>query len=428
MIDTQLSIAAEVQQALLPAIPPPSGRIEWFGITQPAGKVGGDYFDFLPLADGRMCVALADVSGKGIPAAIFLSNVRAVLHTLIRETSEPRLLAERLSETLAQEANGGLYVSAILAVVDPARGQFTYTEHRPSIRTRPEEREAGPAAGNRGTSGRSDPWNRLRTGNVDARGRRPRGIRLGRDHGKSRYGWSHDRGGAACRVRRINRGEPEPRVSPIARGCRARTGPRGVKDWSDDKTVVAFGGRLAVGCRHEAGCAGDARACADHDDGHRRLLGAGAAEDRRRTAGTTAHRDHPGRRASGASRIAAPHHARHSASPSSSLPAVMVGGSELPSGCSRPSPPPATRWPASARRDCCAAFVSLVTRCRRPGCARPTARSSRQRETQQIRQRRETSSSPAGPAAPRSPSSSVPSIRKNQLPVSSPLAWPPPRT
>src|SRR3954447_3576544 len=74
--DTQLTIAARVQRSLLPATPPASAGVRWCAAVEPAFKVGGDYYDFLPLADGRMCVLLADVSGKGVAAAVFVANVR----------------------------------------------------------------------------------------------------------------------------------------------------------------------------------------------------------------------------------------------------------------------------------------------------------------------------------------------------------------
>jgi serine phosphatase RsbU (regulator of sigma subunit) len=247
VIDTQLSIAAQVQQALLPAIPPPSDRIEWFGITQPAGKVGGDYFDFLPLPEGRMCVALADVSGKGIAAAIFLSNVRAVLHTLIRETTEPRLLAQRLSETLEQDANGGLYVSAIIAVVDPARDQLTYTNighpyglvlsHAKPARPLT---VGGPPAGL--IPGITYEQETLTLGGQDLVVFMSDGITESLD--SSGLTIETALPAVFAGLTEVN---PYLACHRLLEAASHGPGPRGVKNWSDDRTVVAFGGRLAVG-------------------------------------------------------------------------------------------------------------------------------------------------------------------------------------
>jgi sigma-B regulation protein RsbU (phosphoserine phosphatase) len=247
VIDTQLAVAAQVQRTLLPSIPPPSGGIDWFAITKPAGSVGGDYFDFLPLPGGRMCVAIADVSGKGIPAAIFLSNVRAVLHTLIRETAEPQLLAERLSETLAQEANGGLYVSAILAVVDPGPGQLTYTNigHPAGLLLRTGKpaqplNVGGPPAGL--IPGTRYEQETLTLGPNDL-------VVLASDGITESLDASGLTMESALPAVFAGVGDVSPHVAcdRLLHAAESGTGPSGVKDWSDDKTVVAFGGRLTVG-------------------------------------------------------------------------------------------------------------------------------------------------------------------------------------
>ena len=104
VLDTQLSIAAEVQTALLPAIPEPIDGVHWYGSVEPAGLVGGDYFDFLALPDGKMMVVLADISGKGVPAAIFMSNIRAIVHSLVREISAPDELLAHLSRDVLADA------------------------------------------------------------------------------------------------------------------------------------------------------------------------------------------------------------------------------------------------------------------------------------------------------------------------------------
>ena len=87
--DTQLTVAARVQTSLLPALPGPSLGISWHAAVEPAGKVGGDYYDFVTMSDGRMCVVIGDVSGKGVAAAVFLANVRATLRALARESTAP---------------------------------------------------------------------------------------------------------------------------------------------------------------------------------------------------------------------------------------------------------------------------------------------------------------------------------------------------
>ncbi len=124
--ETQFAIAARVQTSLLPALPAPSAGINWYATVEPAGKVGGDYYDFVPLSDGRMCVVLADVSGKGVGAALFLANVRATLRALARDATHPRSLLANLSSTLLADSTSGFYVTCIVAFVDPVQRSLTY--------------------------------------------------------------------------------------------------------------------------------------------------------------------------------------------------------------------------------------------------------------------------------------------------------------
>ncbi len=88
-IQTELAVAAKVQRALLPLIPERVHDMVWHAVMEPAGQVGGDYYDFFTLSDNRMCVVLADVSGKGVPAAVFVSNTRAMLRAVARAPSTP---------------------------------------------------------------------------------------------------------------------------------------------------------------------------------------------------------------------------------------------------------------------------------------------------------------------------------------------------
>ena len=124
--ETQLTIAARVQTSLLPALPGPSAGIGWYAAVEPAGKVGGDYYDFLALPGGRMCVVLGDVSGKGVGAAVFAANVRATLRAIARDATHPRTLLSNLSSALLADSTSGLYVTCIVAIVDPRERSMMY--------------------------------------------------------------------------------------------------------------------------------------------------------------------------------------------------------------------------------------------------------------------------------------------------------------
>src|SRR5262249_5943754 len=78
----ELALAAEVQQRLLPEGPPEGLAVELAGFCQPARGVGGDYYDFIKFDNQRLGVAIADVAGKGIAAALLMSTVQATLRSL----------------------------------------------------------------------------------------------------------------------------------------------------------------------------------------------------------------------------------------------------------------------------------------------------------------------------------------------------------
>src|SRR5262249_56063855 len=79
----ELALAAEVQRRLLPERPPECAAVELAGFCQPARGVGGDYYDFFKLDDQRVGIAIADVAGKGIGAALQMSTVQATLRILL---------------------------------------------------------------------------------------------------------------------------------------------------------------------------------------------------------------------------------------------------------------------------------------------------------------------------------------------------------
>ena len=108
-LDRDLRKAAEVQRRLLPQASPPVATLDYAGSCQPASLVGGDYFDFIDIAPGRVGLLVADVCGKGIPAALLTASIHAAMRS-----SAP--LADTRCADLLQEVNTLLYQST-----DPSR-------------------------------------------------------------------------------------------------------------------------------------------------------------------------------------------------------------------------------------------------------------------------------------------------------------------
>ena len=124
-LDLDLSIASGIQQMLLPREAPRIHGLELDARYTPAQRVGGDLYDFFPLSDSRLGLAVADVSGKGIPASLLMAICRTNLRQIAaRHTSPSRALAE-LNETLATDIQAGLYVTMVYAIIDVVTQEVT---------------------------------------------------------------------------------------------------------------------------------------------------------------------------------------------------------------------------------------------------------------------------------------------------------------
>jgi sigma-B regulation protein RsbU (phosphoserine phosphatase) len=124
-IQTEAEEARAVQQALflkaVPLVPGFAFETAW----HPAGVVAGDWFDFIDLGDERYGIVLADVSGKGMPAALLMSATRAILRSLAKLDSSPSQTLLRLNQTLSEDFPMGKFVTMIYAVLDARSREIT---------------------------------------------------------------------------------------------------------------------------------------------------------------------------------------------------------------------------------------------------------------------------------------------------------------
>jgi phosphoserine phosphatase RsbU/P len=109
--------------------------VETVGMSRPANTVGGDFYDILPLPDGRLVVAVGDVAGKGSPAALLMALLLAILRTLVDEQLEPADLAQRLNVQVCRHAPGSRFITLFYAVYEPSNGLLTYVSagHMPPL-------------------------------------------------------------------------------------------------------------------------------------------------------------------------------------------------------------------------------------------------------------------------------------------------------
>jgi phosphoserine phosphatase RsbU/P len=122
----ELEVAREIQLAMLPSGTYRNADIEICGVTRPANTVGGDFYDVLPLPDGRVIITLGDVAGKGSPAALLMALLLAVLRTLVDEELEAPALAERLNVQICRHSPSSRFITLFYGVYTPATGALTY--------------------------------------------------------------------------------------------------------------------------------------------------------------------------------------------------------------------------------------------------------------------------------------------------------------
>ena len=132
----ELIFANEIQTNLLPAAAPPVNHYDLAGISIPAQDVGGDYYDYIPIDDGRIAITVGDVSGKGLPAALMMSNVQATLRGQARFCVSVHETIERSNQLLTQSLRKGTFVTLFYGVLDPSDHSFRYANaghNRPYI-------------------------------------------------------------------------------------------------------------------------------------------------------------------------------------------------------------------------------------------------------------------------------------------------------
>jgi len=125
-IQRELEIAREVQQKLLPDRMPQIDGFQIDGICQSAQEVGGDYFDFFPLADGRLGVVIADVCGKGTSASFYMAEIKGMMLQLTSLIYSPKKLLVRLNEKLYETLDRHIFVTMIYGVLDIPDRKFTF--------------------------------------------------------------------------------------------------------------------------------------------------------------------------------------------------------------------------------------------------------------------------------------------------------------
>ncbi len=126
LLRQELEQAAEIQRSLFPKQTPAVRGIELCGASIPCRAVGGDFYDYLPLPDGRLGILIGDVAGKGLPAALLMSGLLARAQVLAGFSSSPVEIITRLNRIFSASCPGNRFVTLFLLALNPATGSFSY--------------------------------------------------------------------------------------------------------------------------------------------------------------------------------------------------------------------------------------------------------------------------------------------------------------
>ena len=134
-LQNELEVASKMQQSILPTQFPGGPGYQVFGSMEPARNVGGDFFDVVPLENGRVGLAIADVSDKGVPAALFMMSSRTLLKGAAIGVGEPGEVLRETNDLLHEDNKASMFVTLLYTVYDPATGELTYANggHNPPI-------------------------------------------------------------------------------------------------------------------------------------------------------------------------------------------------------------------------------------------------------------------------------------------------------
>jgi len=125
-MEQELEVAREIQRRLLPKTFPEIEGLETHAVNIPSKHVGGDYFDIIPLGDEKVAMVIADVSGKGVPAALLMASLQSSLRAEADVGRQPSEVISAVNRVIFQHTAGGTFVTIFYGVLDLARGSLTY--------------------------------------------------------------------------------------------------------------------------------------------------------------------------------------------------------------------------------------------------------------------------------------------------------------
>jgi len=137
-IEQELRVATTIQQNFLPRELPDLPGWEVSAYYRPAREVGGDFYDFIELAEGRIGIVIGDVTDKGVPAAMVMAATRSVLRASAQRVGSPGAVLERVNELMCPDMPAKMFVTCLYGVLEPSTGRFVFANaghNLPYVRT-----------------------------------------------------------------------------------------------------------------------------------------------------------------------------------------------------------------------------------------------------------------------------------------------------
>ena len=126
-INSELSIAKSIQASSLPNVFPPfpdKSEFDIFALMEPAKEVGGDFYDFYFINDTKFMFLIADVSGKGIPAALFMMTVKTLINNISQVNDDPKKLIKKINKKICETNKEGFFVTMLVGIADIKTGEL----------------------------------------------------------------------------------------------------------------------------------------------------------------------------------------------------------------------------------------------------------------------------------------------------------------
>ncbi|MGA7613565.1 MAG: GAF domain-containing SpoIIE family protein phosphatase, partial [Thermoanaerobaculia bacterium] len=124
LMQQDLALARKIQARFLPTDPPQMPGWEFWDEYEAALEVGGDYYDFVDLPDGRMAVAVGDVSGKGVSGALYMAKLSSDVRYMAASHTEPSEIIRKVNANIARDIEEGMFVTLLFLVLDPRTGDL----------------------------------------------------------------------------------------------------------------------------------------------------------------------------------------------------------------------------------------------------------------------------------------------------------------